>query len=281
MQPLIAPLFVPASRPERFAKAAMSGADAVIIDLEDAVPAALKDEARANLAAASALSVPTVIRINAQGTEWHEPDVDALVKLGIRLVCVPNVETTELLDRLASKLGSRAELVAQIETARGAENAASIAGHESVRQLAFGPADFFLDMNMPVSRGMTAHVLHGLAITSRAAGKALPLDGPCFKVGDPATLLEECAQAIAAGAGGKLCIHPTQPAKVLECFLPTPDEVAWARRVAAADRDGGAQIVDGRMIDAPLVARALAILARLRSAPSAPTPAIQEREKDI
>ena len=262
-QLFVAPLFVPASRPDRFIKAAMSGADAVIIDLEDAVPPALKAEARSNLAAALSLAVPAMVRINADSTEWHEADLETIVSLGIRLVCVPKVESTGLLDRLASKLGPGVDVVAQIETARGLENAASIAAHRSVRQLAFGPADFFLDMGMPVSRDMSGHVLRSLAIASRAAGISKPLDGPCFAVADPAALAAESADAVAWGAGGKLCIHPTQTAKVLECFLPGPDEIAWARRVVAADRDGSARIVDGRMIDAPVTARARSVLARI------------------
>jgi citrate lyase subunit beta/citryl-CoA lyase len=222
LPPLTAPLFVPANRPDRFPKAASSGADAVIVDLEDAVPPALKGEARSNLAAALTLSVPVMVRVNAEGTDWHAADLDAVVHLGFRLVCAPKVEGPNLLDRLASKLGSGVEIVAQIETAGGAENAAAIAGHRCVRQLAFGPADFFLHMGMPASSEMTGHVLRRLALASRAAAIEKPLDGPCFAVADEAALLRECAEAIASGAGGKLCIHPSQPGKVLEQFLPGP-----------------------------------------------------------
>jgi citrate lyase subunit beta/citryl-CoA lyase len=267
-QPVTAPLFVPASRPDRFMKAAMSGADAVLVDLEDAVAPALKDEGRANLPNALALSVPTIIRINAEGTDWHDADLVAVAALGFRLVCVPKVGSTELLDRLASRLGSGTSLIVQIETARGVANAASIAAHASVRQLAFGPADFFHDMGMPVSRDMSGHVMRTIAVASRSAGIAQPLDGPCFTVADPAALVAECADAISWGAGGKLCIHPSQAPKVLESFMPGADEVAWARRVVQADRDGSARVVDGRMIDAPVAARARAVLARVGSLPA-------------
>lgn len=270
MRHLIAPLFVPATRPDRFEKAARSGADAIIIDLEDAVPPAHKEEARSHVAAGRELAVPVVVRVNPEGTPWYEQDVQALADARIGLVCLPKAEDLSALDRLISILGPSIGVMALIETARGVEKAAVIAGHPAVRQLAFGPADFFLELGIPVSREMTGHVLRRLAIASRAAGIAAPLDGPCFGVGHLMELQDECSSALASGAGGKLCIHPSQPAHVQECFAPRPEEVEWARRVIAADRDGGAQIVGGKMIDAPVVARARAILERLQFVPPGP-----------
>jgi citrate lyase subunit beta/citryl-CoA lyase len=152
-------------------------------------------------------------------------------------------------------------VIAQIETARGVERAGDIAAHGLVSQLAFGPADFFLDLGAPPSQVLTQHVLCRLAIASRAAGKAPPLDGPSFATHDREALELECGQALGAGAGGKLCIHPSQTAVVMEQFMPSVAEVAWAQRVVAADLDGAAQIVDGRMIDAPVVARARSFIA--------------------
>ncbi|MEP9390025.1 CoA ester lyase [Mesorhizobium sp. KR9-304] len=250
---VVAPLFVPASRPDRFAKAATSGADAIIVDLEDAVPANLKDEARANLGTIFGLAVPAFVRINAEGTPWHEAYLDALSALGIRRICVPKVEDADVLGRIA-----------QIETAAGLEGAQAIARHPQVSQLAFGPADFFLDMGMLASAEMTRHVLCRLAIASRAAGIAAPLDGPAFTMGDAAVLATECLTAVACGAGGKLCIHPAQPGAVLEHFLPGASEVEWARRIVSEGGDDGARVVQGQMIDAPLIARAQLVLQRSR-----------------
>jgi len=266
MQAFVAPLFVPANRPDRFEKAANSGADAIIVDLEDAVPPNLKDEAREHLRLAQSLTRPVFVRCNGEGTPWHDADLGALAELGLKRICAPKVESAHLIERMASRLGPDIEVLAQIETARGVECVGEIVAHARVRQLAFGPADFFLDLGAAPSDVLTQHVLCRLAIASRAAGKAAPLDGPSFAVNDREALEQACGQALACGAGGKLCIHPAQTAVVLEQFTPSAAEVAWAQRVVAADLDGAAQIVDGLMIDAPVVARAHAILARGRRA---------------
>ena len=264
MAPIVAPLFVPASRPERFAKAAASGADAVIVDLEDAVQPSLKDQARANLGAVRDLEVPAFVRINAEGTPWHEAELSALRAQGLKRICVPKVEDAGLLDRIAGRFPYAVTLVAQIETAAGLEHALPVARHRLVSQLAFGPADFFLDMGMSPSAEMTRHALCRLAVASRAAGIAPPLDGPAFRIGDAEALADECRTAVACGAGGKLCIHPSQPVAVLEHFLPGAAEVEWASRIVGAAGDGGAQAVDGQMIDAPVIARARLVLQRNR-----------------
>lgn len=261
-QPVAAPLFVPANRPERFAKAAASGADAVIVDLEDAVPAGLKDEARANLGAARGLAVPAFVRINAEDTPWHAADVEALRALGYARICVPKVEDAGLLDRIADRFPYPVVLLVQIETAAGLEYAREIAQHRDLLQLAFGPADFFLDMGMQPSVDMTRHALCRLAVASRAAGIAPPLDGPSFGIGDEAALAAECNAAVACGGGGKLCIHPSQPGVVLAHFLPDAAEIEWALRVIEASGDGGVRAVDGQMIDGPVIARARLVLQR-------------------
>jgi citrate lyase subunit beta/citryl-CoA lyase len=262
MQALIAPLFVPASRPDRFEKAAISGADAVIIDLEDAVPPNLKEEARENLRFAHDLRSAVYVRCNAEGTPWRDADISAMAALGLKRLCAPKIESARSIDVVAHRLGDGLEILAQIETARGVEHAGAIAAHRLVSQLAFGPADFFFDLGVAPSAVLTQHVLCRLAIASRAAGKALPLDGPSFVIHDPLALKLDCERALAAGAGGKLCIHPSQTAAVIEQFMPSAAEVAWAQRVAAADVEGAAQVVDGQMIDAPIVARARSILQR-------------------
>jgi citrate lyase subunit beta/citryl-CoA lyase len=264
MQAFVAPLFVPASRPDRFEKAAHSGADAIIIDLEDAVAPNSKDAARENLRLAKSLQAPVFVRCNGEGTPWHNEDLSAIAELGLKRICAPKVESAHFINVLARRLGDGVQVLAQIETARGVEQAGVIAAHSLVSQLAFGPADFFLDLSVAPSDGLTQHVLCRLAIASRAAGKAPPLDGPSFAVNDRGALELECAQALACGAGGKLCIHPSQTAVVLEQFTPSAAAFAWAERVVAADLDGAAQMVEGQMIDAPVVARARAILQRRR-----------------
>lgn len=262
IQPLVAPLFVPANRADRFEKAAASGADAIIVDLEDALAPDLKEAARGNLGGLGSLTVQAFVRINAMGTPWFSGDLDALRATGCRLICLPKVENRDLIEEVVGILGKDIAILAQIETASGLLSAASIAAHPNVIQLAFGPADFFLDMGTAASPQLTSYALSCLAVASRSAGKALPLDGPAFAINDQDVLARECALAAAAGAGGKLCIHPSQVASILTSFSPSAKDIEWAKGIVAADQDGAAQMVDGQMIDAPIVARARSVLSR-------------------
>lgn len=260
----VALLFVPADRPERFEKADRSGADAVIIDLEDAVAPAAKDMARSNLHHALRLKKPTFVRVNAADSRWHNSDLDAARSLGLRLICLPKAEGTAALDSIVVTLGPDVEILALIETALGLEMAAALAAHHRVARLAFGPADFALDLGVAASEPLKAHAMMRLAVASRAAGKPLPLDGPSFEVADTSKLVTECKQALAHGAGGKLCIHPGQTSHVISAFQPSEEQLGWAQRVVDAAQDGAASVVDGKMIDAPIIAQAHALLLRGR-----------------
>lgn len=260
--PLVAPLFVPADRPERFDKADRSGADAVIVDLEDAVAPAAKDGARSNLRQMLELNNPAYVRMNAADSSWYGEDIAAIKALGLRRICLPKAESPAALDAIVQTLGDDVEIIALIETARGLEAAAVLAGHSHVVRLAFGPADFALDLGVTASEALKAHAMMRLAVASRAAGKALPLDGPSFEVTDTARLSLECRQALDHGAGGKLCIHPAQTAYVVAAFRPSAEQLRWAQRVVDAAEDGAARLVDGKMIDAPIIAQARALLVR-------------------
>ncbi|WP_256754288.1 CoA ester lyase [Mesorhizobium sp. Mes31] len=261
----VAPLFVPADRPERFEKADRSGADAVVIDLEDAVAPAAKDGARFNLHHALTLRNPTYVRVNSQDSSWYTTDLAAVGALGLRRICLPKAESVATLDAMVHILGEDIEIMALIETARGLEAAAALAAHSHVARLAFGPADFALDLGATASDAIKAHAMMRLAVASRAAGKPLPLDGPSFEVTDTAKLASECQQALNHGAGGKLCIHPAQTSHVISAFQPSDEQLRWAQRVADAAQDGAARLVDGKMIDAPIIAQARALLLRGRS----------------
>jgi len=264
----IAPLFVPADRPERFEKADRSGADAIIIDLEDAVAPDAKESARSNLQGALALQNPAFVRVNGEDSIWHDADLDAMRGLGLRRICLPKAESTATLDRIVQTLGEHVEILALVETARGLESAVALAGHPRVVRLAFGPADFALDMGVAASEALRAHALMRLAVSSRAAGKALPLDGPSFEVSDVSRLVSECQLAVGHGAGGKLCIHPGQTTAVIAAFRPSAEQLSWAQRVVDSSQDGAARMVDGKMIDAPIVAQAHALLLRARQQPN-------------
>jgi citrate lyase subunit beta/citryl-CoA lyase len=260
----VALLFVPADRPERFEKADRSGADAVIIDLEDAVAPAAKDGARSNLHHALTLRNPTYVRVNSQDSCWYTADLAAVRAIGLRRICLPKAESVATLDAMVHILGEDIEIMALIETARGLEAAAALAAYSHVARLAFGPADFALDLGVAASEPLKAHAMMRLAVASRAVGKPLPLDGPSFEVTDTAKLAYECQQALNHGAGGKLCIHPAQTSHVIAAFQPSDEQLHWARRVVDAAQDGAARLVDGKMIDAPIIAQARVLLARGR-----------------
>jgi citrate lyase subunit beta/citryl-CoA lyase len=256
---LIAPLFVPADRPERFGKAAASGADAVIIDLEDAVAPAAKVAAR-EAVAASPPTATVIIRVNAVGTPWHDGDIDLVHRLGAVGVMLPKAEDPALVEAIARRLPGRRHLIPLIESARGVHRAVDIAAVHGVTQLAFGPADYRNDVGCGDAPEAMLLARSTLVLASRLGGIAAPLDGPCFDFRDPGRTDEEARHARMLGFGGKLCIHPSQVAWVRGAFRPDEAEIAWARRVVAAEGSGGAANVDGTMIDAPVVARARRIL---------------------
>lgn len=258
---LTAPLFVPADRLDRYGKAAASGADAVIVDLEDAVAPAGKEAARDALA--GGLPAATVIvRVNAIGTPWHDGDIDLIHRLGAVGVMLPKAEDPEAVAGLARRLRGRRHLIPLIETARGVHRAVDIAAAHGVTQIAFGPEDYRNDIGCGDAPEALLPARSTLVLASRLAGLPPPLDGPCLDFRDAAKTTEEALHARTLGFGGKLAIHPDQVAWIRQAFRPGEAEIAWARRVIAVAGDGGAAGLDGVMIDAPAVARARRIIER-------------------
>jgi citrate lyase subunit beta/citryl-CoA lyase len=255
-------LFVPGNRPERFAKALASGAHAVIVDLEDAVPAAEKTAARSAVAAALDLRQPVIVRINGVDTDWFRNDVTICRMPGVAAIMLPKTEGIEHLRRVEELLGGSLPILPLIETAHGFANALEIAKDRAVQRLVFGAIDFQLDLGI---RGDTDELLFfrsQLVLVSRLAGIAAPVDGINTEIDDPEKLRAATLRARRLGFGGKLCIHPKQIPYVNQCFRPTPEEIAWARRVVeAAEAAGGAAVADaGQMIDRPVILQAERIL---------------------
>lgn len=253
-----APLFVPADRPERFARAAACGADAVILDLEDAVAASAKDVARAALTAGFT-ALPVIVRINASGTPWHAADVAAVAGLPVAAAILPKAEDAGTVAGVARALGR--PVIALIESARGLANARAIASAEGVHRLAFGSIDFCADLACAHLREVLLPARSELVLASRLAGIAAPIDGVTVQLDDPAASHEDAVHARALGMTGKLCIHPKQVAAVKRAFAPTAQEIDWARRVLASG--DGAVSIDGAMVDEPVRIRARAILSQM------------------
>ncbi|MDQ0391309.1 HpcH/HpaI aldolase/citrate lyase family protein [Labrys monachus] len=259
----VAPLFVPANRRERFVKAAASGADAVFIDLEDAVPAGDKTAAREGLEAGFT-DMPVYVRVNADGTVWHDADIEAIAALPLAGLVLPKAEAGPALRRVAG----RQAVIALIETARGLATAREIAATPGVVRLAFGSIDFCADVGCQHTRQALLAARSEIVLASRLAGLPAPLDGVTTSLTDIALVEDDARHARELGFGGKLCIHPVQIAGVFSGFSPTAAEIEWARKML--DNADGASVVDGAMVDAPVRARARAILGILDRSPRKP-----------
>jgi len=265
-------LFVPGNRPERFAKAQASGADAVIFDLEDAVSPGDKDQARADVRAWVALhrdvAGRVVVRINDVTTPWFDADLDLLREAAVGLVMLPKAEAAESIAAVTAALAAAGRVLPLIETARGVENLAAIAAAPGVQRLVFGTLDYAVDLDLSGDERGLGYAAARIAHVSRCAGLASPVGGVTPAIDDEARLLADLAFGRAFGFGAKLCIHPKQVAVIHAAMEPTSVQVDWARRVlAAAAGAPGAVQVDGRMVDRPVLLKAQAILDRASTGP--------------
>ncbi|MFY3550815.1 HpcH/HpaI aldolase/citrate lyase family protein [Achromobacter insolitus] len=261
-------LFVPASRPERIPKALAAAADAVIVDLEDAVEHLAKASAREALCdfLGTNPGVRLWVRINDASTSWHDDDLKACRgKPGVAGVLLPKAES---LAQVRHVVQAGLRVIPILETAQGILNAGEVAGTPGVERLAFGSLDYALDMGLTPDTPGAATVLDQARVQvllhSRAAGLPPALDGVFPGVQDQAGLAQAASRAQQMGFGGMLCIHPAQVPVIHAAFVPAAQELAWARRVIATHRDtsAGTFMLDGKMVDAPVIARARLVLAR-------------------
>lgn len=253
-------LFVPASRPDRFDKAAGSGAGVVILDLEDAVATDDKVAARNALRTGFTL-VPVVMRVNAIGTPWHSDDVAAVRELHPDGVMVPKAENSTQFHELVRTLhAENLAVIALVETAAGLAEIRSIAATPGVVRLAFGSWDYCADIGAEHVQDTLLLPRSEMVLASRLAGLPAPIDGVTTAIEDAEQVRADSRYARSLGFGGKLTIHPKQVAPIHEGFAPTAAEVAWAEKVLASG-DAAAR-VDGLMVDEPVRIRARAILGR-------------------
>lgn len=279
-------LFVPGDRPDRVDKAYSSGADGVVVDLEDAVAATAKAQAR-DLAAAAIRDrrdrgCLVAVRVNAADTGLQDADLDALAAAlpALDAVVVPKAASPTDVIRVAHRLAQleraagiacgRVALLPVIESAAGVLAAESVAAaHDRVRTLVFGPADLSLQLGVtPTADGIELlHARSRLVLAAAATGRAAPLDGPYFALDDTEGLARSAALARRLGFGGKVVIHPRQIDVTRAAFEPTAAELAWARDVdeafTLAERRGVSSIrlADGTFVDYPVAHRARELLA--------------------
>jgi citrate lyase subunit beta/citryl-CoA lyase len=285
MQPLRSFLFAPGNHARRVEKALSLDADAMILDLEDAVATAEKRATRD--AVIAALTRPRrallYVRVNAVDTEFCYGDFAAIVRPGLDGVILPKVESAAglatadwLLAQLEREQGlmPRAiDLVPIIETARGLNQIdAILAAGARVKRVAFGAGDFTLDVNMAWSRGEAelAYARAKIVTASRAAGIEAPFDTVWVDLADGEGLEASARTALGFGFQGKMCIHPNQIAVVNRVFTPSEMEIAFAERVVAAfaraEAEGSAAIqLDGKFIDYPILYRAQRVLEKIEA----------------
>ncbi|MFZ4481854.1 MAG: HpcH/HpaI aldolase/citrate lyase family protein [Rhodoferax sp.] len=269
-------LFVPAMRPERFAKALASPADAVIIDLEDAVAPDDKDPARDRLASgfaqfAAAERARVVVRMNGGGTRWFDEDLQLLQSLagqGLRAVMLAKAEASAVLRHLGQSLGPGVDLIPLVESLAGLDAVNDLATAPQVLRLAFGNLDFQADLGLrcAAEEAELVPVRMALVMAARRANLAAPVDGVTADIKDPLQLQLDAARSRRCGFGAKLCIHPLQVPLVNAAFAPGTAELEWAQRVMAAFEaaGGGVVSIDGRMVDGPVVRLAQRTLAQWR-----------------
>lgn len=271
---LRAVLFVPGTRSDRFDKAVASGADAVVLDLEDGVDPARKADARRAvaewLAAAPASHTARFVRVNSARSPWIADDLAWLPAVVDRIdaIVLPKSESPQDVDRVAAHAPSR-RVVPLCETARGVMQAAAIAGaNADIPALLFGAEDLTAELGIPRTLGGDEILLARLQIVLAAATVgAEAIDAVFVDFTSPDRLREDAVRARGLGFRGKMAIHPDQVSIINEVFTPAPEEIAEARRIVEADaaahaRGEGAFRLDNRMVDAPVVARAKKVLAR-------------------
>jgi citrate lyase subunit beta/citryl-CoA lyase len=268
-------LFVPADRPEMLAKAQRLGADALLIDLEDAVAADAKQSARERLAELLRdvrLAGPSAVcvRINGVG-EGAEHDLAALAGCPLDAIVLPKAGITAELAHVQSTLGelfgTRVGLVPQVESTAGILAIAALAGVTGVSAIAFGGEDFCVDLGVCRSEDSLELLMPRALLAMHACAAGIPaFDTVWTAIGDRDGLVREARIARQLGFCGKLLIHPSQIEPVREVFAPSDEELAWAQRVLGTrSQDApsvGVHVIDGKMVDAPVLAQAERILAR-------------------
>ena len=264
-------LFAPGNDARKLARALESGADAIVCDLEDAVPAAEKDAGRALtldvLAAADGATTLRLVRVNGAGTPWIADDVAALAGVELDAVVLP--KATPATVETVAPLG--VPVVAIAETAGGIRQAYELAASPPVVALLLGAVDLSLDLGLE-PRGDALEILFArssLVVDSTAAGLRGPIDRVWTALDDERGLAEDCAFGRSLGFRGKACIHPAQVDTVNEAYSPSAAELEQARRLVAAYEAGagdgrGAIRHEGEMIDLPVVERARQLLAETK-----------------
>ncbi|MDB2324408.1 CoA ester lyase [Alphaproteobacteria bacterium] len=260
-------LFVPADRPDRYEKALTSGADRIIIDLEDAVRPDNKMVARDAIAAATLDWQNVIIRINAVDSVHFEFDMSLLRNVPVPKVMIAKAESAHMVTKVDDALDRKCQLLPQIETVKSLFALGDILHAKRVDRLAFGHLDFALDLGSGSDDNALLYARSQIVMHSRYAGKPAPIDSVTVDFRDAKAAQADAASAKNLGFGGKLIIHPAQEKPVKKGFAPSPTDIAWAETILQIVEKGGrgALAADGSMIDKPVEIRARHILDRAKA----------------
>ncbi len=255
-------LFVPGDRPDRFDRALASGADVVVIDLEDGVAPERKGRAREAALTWLSSGGRACVRVNPADASEHESDIEAMIAAGAGLlgVMVPKAADDAVVSAVAGTTG--VPVIPLIESAVGMTRVHDLASAPGVVRLAFGHLDYAVDLGASTDRTSMLLARSMLVLASRASCLPGPVDGITAAVDDPDLLRDDTRHSYELGMTGKLLVHPRQVDVVHSAFRPSADEIAWAERILTHSAQGGVVRVDGEMIDAPVTARAQAVLRR-------------------
>lgn len=253
-------LFVPGQSPERFSKAVASGADAIILDLEDAVGPDAKSRARDNVMMWLRKDGEGIVRINGVDSPWFEEDLAALSGCQPMTVMVPKAQPIAL-TTVAERLPGF-PLIALIESVEGLALLRQSVACAQVDRLAFGNLDFSADARISGTGPVLDPARFEIVLASRLGGLHAPIDGVTVELGDTDALKADIGRSRMAGFGAKLCIHPAQIDATNAGFIPSGTEIDWARRVLAAIQTAAGSVVqvDGKMVDRPVIERARQVL---------------------
>lgn len=256
-------LFCPADRPERFAKAA-AAADVVILDLEDGVAEADKPAARKALQETPLDPERTVVRINAADTAEYPLDLEALAGTAYTTVMLSKTESAAQVTALAPR-----DVIALLETPRGAVFATEIAAAQGTVALMWGAEDLVATLGGSSSRKAdgsyrdVAHHVRSTALLTASTFGRVALDAVHLDIRDLDGLRDEAEDAVALGFAGTVCIHPSQITVVREAYRPSEERLDWARRVLTAARsERGVFAFEGQMVDSPVLKHAQMTLRR-------------------
>jgi citrate lyase subunit beta/citryl-CoA lyase len=255
-------LFVPGVSPARFEKARQSGADLVILDLEDSVLRTDKELALANVLDALSTNLlsegcPLIVRVNSDRVMDELPSLMEASHANPNLIAImlPKVELVDNLPKLPQNLS----LIGIVESGLGLKNVDEIAAHPRVHKLAFGGMDFAAEMGSH-SPALHDHARVRILLASVTAGISRPWDSPSAHIKDLTTVLDEAKHACDLGYSGKMVIHPAQIGPVHQAFKVSDEKIEWARSVLASTE--GAVQVGGQMVDKPVILQAQGILKR-------------------